>query len=74
MKHKKLFRSYHSFYTPKNSLCRNRQEQSSLEEGIIHTRPPLNAAPDIKIKIKTGLERFAERYPNYQEMFIGSRK
>lgn len=107
MKHKKLFRSYHSFYTPNNSLYRNRQGQSSLEKGIIHTRPPLNDAPDnpcpyiiecnqeereicfrnyegcivymrtkvlTKLKPKTGIERFIDRYPNYQEMFIGSRK
>ena len=105
MKHRKLFRSYHSFYIPYENTC---QEQSSLEKGIIHTRPPLNDAPDInvcpyiiecnqeareicsknyerctiylrtkvliKLKSKTGLERFFDRYPNYQEMFIGSRK
>jgi len=73
MKYKKLFRHYHSFYTPKNSLCKNIQEQSYLEKGIIHTRPPLNNAPDFKIK--TGLERFIERYgESWREMFIGSKK
>ena len=73
MTHKRLFRSYHSFYTLiKSSLYKDNSEQSSLEKGVIHTKPPLNDAPDFKVK--TGLGRFLDRYPDYREMFVGSMK
>lgn len=50
---------------PERAICRGNFERCTIYQRV--------RVLD-KHKPKTGLEKFIERYPDYQQMFIGSRK